>query len=92
MADLIDGYCRLVSSVTRSFIVRVHKGMLNSYIVLYFDVPLSLCFQCCCGSNKRGGECVVVKHIAQKQMPFNADDSPVLVPMNNNQPVHFFYK
>ncbi|XP_027869201.1 focal adhesion kinase 1-like isoform X2 [Xiphophorus couchianus] len=25
MADLIDGYCRLVSSVTRSFIVRVHK-------------------------------------------------------------------
>uniref|UniRef100_A0A3B5MBJ8 non-specific protein-tyrosine kinase n=1 Tax=Xiphophorus couchianus TaxID=32473 RepID=A0A3B5MBJ8_9TELE len=48
MADLIDGYCRLVSSVTRSFIVRVHKGMLSSYIVLYFDVPLSLCFQCCC--------------------------------------------
>ncbi|XP_038153331.1 focal adhesion kinase 1-like isoform X12 [Cyprinodon tularosa] len=25
MADLIDGYCRLVSAVTRSFIVRVHK-------------------------------------------------------------------
>ncbi|XP_072250714.1 focal adhesion kinase 1-like isoform X1 [Leuresthes tenuis] len=25
MADLIDGYCRLVSSVSRSFIVRVHK-------------------------------------------------------------------
>ncbi|KAM9723929.1 focal adhesion kinase 1-like isoform 3-T3 [Menidia menidia] len=25
MADLIDGYCRLVSSVTHSFIVRVHK-------------------------------------------------------------------
>ncbi|XP_051263836.1 focal adhesion kinase 1 isoform X11 [Dicentrarchus labrax] len=25
MADLIDGYCRLVSSATRSFIVRVHK-------------------------------------------------------------------
>uniref|UniRef100_A0A1A8PGU4 Focal adhesion kinase 1 n=1 Tax=Nothobranchius rachovii TaxID=451742 RepID=A0A1A8PGU4_9TELE len=25
MADLIDGYCRLVSSVPRSFIVRVHK-------------------------------------------------------------------
>uniref|UniRef100_A0A3B3UDY2 Focal adhesion kinase 1 n=1 Tax=Poecilia latipinna TaxID=48699 RepID=A0A3B3UDY2_9TELE len=40
MADLIDGYCRLVSSVTRSFIVRVHKGMLSSYIVLYFDVLL----------------------------------------------------
>uniref|UniRef100_A0A3P9NXQ3 Focal adhesion kinase 1 n=1 Tax=Poecilia reticulata TaxID=8081 RepID=A0A3P9NXQ3_POERE len=46
MADLIDGYCRLVSSVTRSFIVRVHKGMLSSYIVLYFDVLLSLfCFE-----------------------------------------------
>uniref|UniRef100_A0A8C2X000 Focal adhesion kinase 1 n=1 Tax=Cyclopterus lumpus TaxID=8103 RepID=A0A8C2X000_CYCLU len=27
MADLIDGYCRLVSSATHSFIVRVHKGM-----------------------------------------------------------------
>uniref|UniRef100_A0A3B3Y3V6 Focal adhesion kinase 1 n=1 Tax=Poecilia mexicana TaxID=48701 RepID=A0A3B3Y3V6_9TELE len=40
MADLIDGYCRLVSSVSRSFIVRVHKGMLSSYIVLYFDVLL----------------------------------------------------
>uniref|UniRef100_A0A3Q1JNL6 Focal adhesion kinase 1 n=1 Tax=Anabas testudineus TaxID=64144 RepID=A0A3Q1JNL6_ANATE len=26
MADLIDGYCRLVSSATHSFIVRVHKG------------------------------------------------------------------
>uniref|UniRef100_A0A3B3C0Q3 Focal adhesion kinase 1 n=1 Tax=Oryzias melastigma TaxID=30732 RepID=A0A3B3C0Q3_ORYME len=26
MADLIDGYCRLVSSVSHSFIVRVHKG------------------------------------------------------------------
>uniref|UniRef100_A0A8C5GZQ4 Focal adhesion kinase 1 n=1 Tax=Gouania willdenowi TaxID=441366 RepID=A0A8C5GZQ4_GOUWI len=25
MADLIDGYCRLVSSATHSFIVRVHK-------------------------------------------------------------------
>uniref|UniRef100_A0A3B3C147 Focal adhesion kinase 1 n=2 Tax=Oryzias melastigma TaxID=30732 RepID=A0A3B3C147_ORYME len=25
MADLIDGYCRLVSSVSHSFIVRVHK-------------------------------------------------------------------
>ncbi|XP_030249826.1 focal adhesion kinase 1-like isoform X14 [Sparus aurata] len=26
MADLIDGYCRLVSSATHSFIVRVHKA------------------------------------------------------------------
>uniref|UniRef100_A0A3B4BF21 FERM domain-containing protein n=1 Tax=Periophthalmus magnuspinnatus TaxID=409849 RepID=A0A3B4BF21_9GOBI len=26
MADLIDGYCRLVSSVSHSFIIRVHKG------------------------------------------------------------------
>uniref|UniRef100_A0A665TK67 Focal adhesion kinase 1 n=1 Tax=Echeneis naucrates TaxID=173247 RepID=A0A665TK67_ECHNA len=27
LADLIDGYCRLVSMETHSFIVRVHKGM-----------------------------------------------------------------
>uniref|UniRef100_A0A3P8T6Z2 Focal adhesion kinase 1 n=1 Tax=Amphiprion percula TaxID=161767 RepID=A0A3P8T6Z2_AMPPE len=28
MADLIDGYCRLVSSASHSFIVRVHKDLL----------------------------------------------------------------
>uniref|UniRef100_A0A3Q2XWF4 Focal adhesion kinase 1 n=1 Tax=Hippocampus comes TaxID=109280 RepID=A0A3Q2XWF4_HIPCM len=27
MADLIDGYCRLFSSTSHSFIVRVHKGL-----------------------------------------------------------------
>uniref|UniRef100_A0A7N8XCS7 non-specific protein-tyrosine kinase n=1 Tax=Mastacembelus armatus TaxID=205130 RepID=A0A7N8XCS7_9TELE len=31
MADLIDGYCRLVSSATHSFIVRVHKGRADNY-------------------------------------------------------------
>uniref|UniRef100_A0A672GL24 non-specific protein-tyrosine kinase n=1 Tax=Salarias fasciatus TaxID=181472 RepID=A0A672GL24_SALFA len=30
MADLIDGYCRLVSLSSRSFIVRVHKGRTHS--------------------------------------------------------------
>uniref|UniRef100_A0A4W5MHB3 FERM domain-containing protein n=1 Tax=Hucho hucho TaxID=62062 RepID=A0A4W5MHB3_9TELE len=29
MADLIDGYCRLVNKVSRSFIVRVQKGTLT---------------------------------------------------------------
>uniref|UniRef100_A0A3P9JVV6 Focal adhesion kinase 1 n=1 Tax=Oryzias latipes TaxID=8090 RepID=A0A3P9JVV6_ORYLA len=39
MADLIDGYCRLVSSVSHSFIVRVQKGKVPtcSYITSCFQ-------------------------------------------------------
>uniref|UniRef100_A0A672ZCI9 Focal adhesion kinase 1 n=1 Tax=Sphaeramia orbicularis TaxID=375764 RepID=A0A672ZCI9_9TELE len=35
LADLIDGYCRLVSMETHSFIVRVQKGMTNFYHKLH---------------------------------------------------------
>uniref|UniRef100_A0A8C9YD67 Focal adhesion kinase 1 n=1 Tax=Sander lucioperca TaxID=283035 RepID=A0A8C9YD67_SANLU len=38
MADLIDGYCRLVSLATHSFIVRVHKDV--SWL-FFFPSPLS---------------------------------------------------
>uniref|UniRef100_I3JID5 Focal adhesion kinase 1 n=1 Tax=Oreochromis niloticus TaxID=8128 RepID=I3JID5_ORENI len=54
MADLIDGYCRLVSSVTHSFIVRVHKegdralpSIPNSELVdLFSALFLILTFLC----------------------------------------------
>uniref|UniRef100_A0A8C4EJU3 Focal adhesion kinase 1 n=1 Tax=Dicentrarchus labrax TaxID=13489 RepID=A0A8C4EJU3_DICLA len=47
MADLIDGYCRLVSSATRSFIVRVHKGRTNNYSYIYFKLVVnSFSFVC----------------------------------------------
>uniref|UniRef100_A0A7N6A8Z7 Focal adhesion kinase 1 n=1 Tax=Anabas testudineus TaxID=64144 RepID=A0A7N6A8Z7_ANATE len=41
MADLIDGYCRLVSSATHSFIVRVHKGrkLYDSCHFIFFIHP-----------------------------------------------------
>uniref|UniRef100_A0A669BZE2 Focal adhesion kinase 1 n=1 Tax=Oreochromis niloticus TaxID=8128 RepID=A0A669BZE2_ORENI len=42
MADLIDGYCRLVSSVTHSFIVRVHKELVDLFSALF----LILTFLC----------------------------------------------
>uniref|UniRef100_A0A672Z6G7 Protein tyrosine kinase 2ab n=1 Tax=Sphaeramia orbicularis TaxID=375764 RepID=A0A672Z6G7_9TELE len=43
MADLIDGYCRLVSSATHSFIVRVHKGrtMTISVVSVFHSPSLS---------------------------------------------------
>uniref|UniRef100_A0A665TI30 non-specific protein-tyrosine kinase n=1 Tax=Echeneis naucrates TaxID=173247 RepID=A0A665TI30_ECHNA len=37
MADLIDGYCRLVSSASHSFIVRVHKGMQELILRGFYD-------------------------------------------------------
>uniref|UniRef100_A0A8C7JXC2 Focal adhesion kinase 1 n=1 Tax=Oncorhynchus kisutch TaxID=8019 RepID=A0A8C7JXC2_ONCKI len=50
MADLIDGYCRLVNGVSQSFIVRVQKGTLTllqnaavHYPHLSLSLPLSLC-------------------------------------------------
>uniref|UniRef100_A0A8C7JW04 Focal adhesion kinase 1 n=1 Tax=Oncorhynchus kisutch TaxID=8019 RepID=A0A8C7JW04_ONCKI len=46
MADLIDGYCRLVNGVSQSFIVRVQKGTQNAavhYPHLSLSLPLSLC-------------------------------------------------
>uniref|UniRef100_A0A671VPC6 Focal adhesion kinase 1 n=1 Tax=Sparus aurata TaxID=8175 RepID=A0A671VPC6_SPAAU len=41
MADLIDGYCRLVSSATHSFIVRVHKDL------IFFTGPFFPSLLCC---------------------------------------------
>uniref|UniRef100_A0A8D3BPV4 non-specific protein-tyrosine kinase n=1 Tax=Scophthalmus maximus TaxID=52904 RepID=A0A8D3BPV4_SCOMX len=38
MADLIDGYCRLVSSAPHSFIVRVHKGTAGSKTDDYAEI------------------------------------------------------
>uniref|UniRef100_A0A669CK79 Focal adhesion kinase 1 n=1 Tax=Oreochromis niloticus TaxID=8128 RepID=A0A669CK79_ORENI len=49
MADLIDGYCRLVSSVTHSFIVRVHKEgdrALSELVDLFSALFLILTFLC----------------------------------------------
>uniref|UniRef100_A0A8C2X2A8 Focal adhesion kinase 1 n=1 Tax=Cyclopterus lumpus TaxID=8103 RepID=A0A8C2X2A8_CYCLU len=49
MADLIDGYCRLVSSATHSFIVRVHKEgdralpSIPKLNVAWLFVPSPLC-------------------------------------------------
>uniref|UniRef100_A0A672ZBI4 Focal adhesion kinase 1 n=1 Tax=Sphaeramia orbicularis TaxID=375764 RepID=A0A672ZBI4_9TELE len=42
LADLIDGYCRLVSMETHSFIVRVQKGMTNFYHKLHdYILPIT---------------------------------------------------
>uniref|UniRef100_A0A667ZL06 Focal adhesion kinase 1 n=1 Tax=Myripristis murdjan TaxID=586833 RepID=A0A667ZL06_9TELE len=43
MADLIDGYCRLVSSATHSFIIRVHKDLTSLFTLSFPPPPLSGC-------------------------------------------------
>uniref|UniRef100_H2T0L4 Focal adhesion kinase 1 n=1 Tax=Takifugu rubripes TaxID=31033 RepID=H2T0L4_TAKRU len=43
LADLIDGYCRLISMESHSFIVRVHKGMNFRFLALLNVFSPSVC-------------------------------------------------
>uniref|UniRef100_A0A671VRN2 non-specific protein-tyrosine kinase n=1 Tax=Sparus aurata TaxID=8175 RepID=A0A671VRN2_SPAAU len=73
MADLIDGYCRLVSSATHSFIVRVHKGRMHNYSYLIFFTGPFFPSLLCCGTVETDDYAEIIDEEDTYTMPSTRD-------------------